>query len=70
MIQESQAQKGKSIAPESVSAPGFNYIELPDQSSQIDPLAQLRANISQLESLQSQLSFMVREIKSLTNRKR
>lgn len=68
MIQETQMSLGilqKSESRES-SAVSSKYVEVPGQSSQVDPLMQLRANIQQLESLQGQLSFMVREIKSLT----
>ncbi len=32
---------------------------------ELDPLSQLKANISQLEDLHFRLNFMVREIKSL-----
>lgn len=48
------------------------YVELPPRTSQqpADALSQLSANIHCLENLQSQLSFMLREIRSLNLKKR
>lgn len=72
MIQETQMslrilQKSESCDSSPVTS---KYAEVPGQPYQVDPLMQLKANIQQLESLQGQLSYMVREIKSLACRKK
>lgn len=59
-------------AVESQGAVARQYVEVPPRNVQMptDSLTQLAANISSLESLHSQLSFMIREISSLNMKKR
>ncbi len=59
------------VAAESRRFVARQYIEIPPRNVQAptDALKQLAANVSSLESLHSQLSFMIREIHGLNVRR-
>ncbi|MCB0367254.1 MAG: hypothetical protein H6624_14560 [Bdellovibrionaceae bacterium] len=63
---------GAELEPQSVVATHFvrpAYHEIPEaQSEQVDVLAQMKANLDQLEDIQGRLRFVMGEIRSITRK--
>ena len=66
------AEEKAPTAAEARSYVARQYVEVPPRTVQnpTDSLTQLAANISSLENLHSELSFMIRELRGLNIKKR